>query len=226
VNAPRPTLVIFDLDHTLVHVDSFAGFCRGLILRTWWRAAATLLVLPLLAPLALFTRTRRAALSTCVWLGTVGLERGRLEELMDVYVARRFAGPGLVCAPAVEALLEHRAAGARVLLATGCEAGLAARVCRAIGAGELEVVGSALRPWCGGWIAREHCHGARKLALLQAQLACERWDCVYTDSAADLPILQHGLRRIVVNPRPAALHKIAATLGDGFELMDARKPRP
>jgi phosphatidylglycerophosphatase C len=224
VNAPRPALVIFDLDHTLVHVDSFAGFCLGLILRSWWRVAATLPALPLLAALAVFSRTRRAALSAFVWVGTVGLDRRELEQLMDAYVARRFADGELVCARAVEALLEHRGAGARVLIATGCESALAARVCRAIGAGELEVVGSALRPWCGGWIAKEHCHGARKLALLQAQLACERWDCVYTDSAADLPILQRGERRIVVNPRPAALQKIASALGEGFELLAERKP--
>jgi phosphatidylglycerophosphatase C len=224
VNAPRPTLVIFDLDHTLVHLDSFAGFSRGLILRDWWRVAATLLVLPLAVTLALFTRTRRAALSMFVWLDSVGLDRNALDVLMDAYVARRFAGGRLVCERAVEALLEHRAAGARVLIATGCESALAVRVCRAIGAGELEVVGSALQPWCGGWIAKEHCHGARKLALLRAQLACDQWDCVYTDSAADLPILLHGTRRIVVNPRPTALAKIAAALGEGFEVRDWRMP--
>lgn len=222
---PRPTLVVFDLDHTLVHLDSFAGFSRGLILRSWWRVAATLLALPLAGPLALLSSTRRAALSTFVWLGTVGLDRHALDELMAAYVSRRFAGADRVCARAVEALLEHRAAGARVLIATGCEAALAARVCRAIGAGEVEVVGSALRPWCGGWIAEEHCYGARKAELLRARLACDQWDCVYTDSAADLPILKHGTRRFVVNPRPAALAKIAAALGEGFEIMDWRTPR-
>jgi phosphoserine phosphatase len=45
---------------------------------------------------------------------------------------------------------------------------------------------------------------------------------VYTDSAADLPILARGARRIVVNPKPAHHKRIVAKLGNDVEVVEWR----
>jgi phosphatidylglycerophosphatase C len=224
--SPAVSVIVFDLDHTIVHCDSFAGFTRSLLLRAWWRAALAILASPLIVALALAARTRLFAVSALVWLATVGLDEEMLHSLMDEHVAERFGGQSpLGCQQAIAALREHQLAGARVLIATGALASLAQRVCREVGIQEVEIVGSSLRPWLGGWVADQHCYGRRKLEMLLAHGAGERWDCVYTDSAADLPILAFGSRRLVVNPTRADRKKIAAMLGTEFEIMEWRRGR-
>jgi phosphatidylglycerophosphatase C len=214
-------VVVFDLDHTLIRCDSFAGFNRQLILRSPLRVAATLLVAPVLLLLCVPRRSRIWVGSSLVWLGTVGLTEAQLLALMDEYVEQRFGGQtSLVCQTGVQALLAHLAAGARVFVATGSEARLAARICARLGAADVEVVGSLLRPRWGGWVAHRHCFGGRKLRMLLERGAGESWDCVYTDSAADLPILARGARRIVVNPRPAHHKRIVGTFGQDVEVVE------
>lgn len=214
-------VVVFDLDHTLIRCDSFAGFNRQLILRSPLRVAATLLVAPLLLLLCVPRRSRIWVGSSLVWLGTVGLTEAQLLALMDEYVEQRFGGSTrLVCQTGVQALLAHLAGGARVFLATGSEARLAARICARLGASDVEVVGSLLRPRWGGWVLHRHCFGRRKARMLLERGAGESWDYVYTDSAADLPILARGARRVVVNPRPTHHKRIVSALGQDIEVVE------
>lgn len=216
-------VVVFDLDHTIIRCDSFLGFNRELLLRRSWRTALTLVASPFLAALWIPRRTRLTVASTLVWLATVGLEEDELHTLMDVYVATRFDhDPALVCRTSVEMLQAHQRSGARVFIATGSEVTLARRICARLGIRDVEIVGSTLRRWWGGWIAGEHCFGQRKVTMLIERGAGERWDCVYSDSVADLPILARGARRVVVNPRPSQRSSLEAQLGGVLEIVEWR----
>jgi phosphatidylglycerophosphatase C len=214
-------VVIFDLDHTLIHCDSFTAFCRYLILRRWWRVGLTLVLGPAIAGLWVARRTRILGGSALIWIGTVGMDHAEFHALMDGHVAERFGKETeLVCRSAVRELQSHVTDGARVVVVTGSLVALAERVCKSIGAERVEVVGSTLRSWMGGWVADQHCFGPHKVVMLADRGTLPRWDCVYTDSAADIPILEGATRRVVVNPRPNDRVRIEARLGADFEIVE------
>lgn len=217
---PLPPLVVFDLDDTLIRGDSFARFCGERLLQHWWRLALAALVCPVLFVLFSQRRTRLPALSALVWIATARLSQTDLERLMDDFVARHFAkSPALHCASAIAALREHQHAGAKVVIATGCTAALAERICGALDLRDVTVVGSTLRPWRGGWVADKHCFGRKKVATLIAAGLGDTWDVAYTDSAADIPLLSRARRRVLVNPKPATQARISAALGATFDVM-------
>jgi phosphatidylglycerophosphatase C len=210
--------VMFDLDHTLVRCDSFAGFNRRLLLNDWWRAALTIAASPAILLLWSRKRTRSAAVSTLLWIGTIG-QSGRLDELMSAFVARQFANRSLVCAEAVEQLQRHVREGDRVVVVTGAAESLARRVCARIGCDGVEVVGSTLRLWHGGWVGGESCKGEAKIRMLAGRRIEAPWDCVYTDSASDLPLLRLARRKVLVNPRPRSRARVAEVLGTDVEVV-------
>jgi len=94
---PAARTVVFDLDHTLIRCDSFAGFSQYMLWRQWWRLLLVLVISPLVAALWISRRTRLYAVSTLVWCGTVGMDEHDLFRRMDRYVAKRFEDPTLVC---------------------------------------------------------------------------------------------------------------------------------
>ena len=211
-------LVVFDLDHTLIRCDSFAGFNRQLLARAWWRIALALAASPVVAVLALSRRTLRSAGSLLVWCGTVGTEESELHALMDAHVLERFhEGGELVCRGAVAALRAHQAEGARLVIATGSVGPFAERVCARIGLAGVEVVGSELEPFLGGWVARRHCYGPEKVLMLRERGIGERWDVAYTDSATDLALLERASRRCLVNATSRAERRVQRQLGEAFE---------
>jgi len=214
------SIAIFDLDHTLVRGDSFAAFNLYLLVRSWWRFALALTLTPIVGVLLISSRTRVAAVSIFIWCGTVGLSEADLHRLMDEHVARRFAsGSNRVCRQAVRALHEHQREGARVFVATGCVAALAERVCRHIGIEAVDVVGSSLRRYAGGWVAERHCFGPEKVAMLRERGATPRYSWVYTDSSVDLPLLEGGDRRFLVNPTARGRRRVLRSLGNDVEVV-------
>lgn len=212
---------MFDLDHTLIRFDSFAWFNHYLLWRLW-RLPLALLLSPVVALLWIAPRTRLYAVSALIWCGTVAMDEQDLYRWMDRYVAKVFDDPRAsewVCHGAIQEVLRHQREGARVVVATGSVAQLAERVCRKVGIVGVEVVGSTLQPWRRGWVANRHCYGKRKVSMLRER-GLTQWDVVYTDSASDLPLLTHGLRRYVINPTAADRKKIRELLGTDLEVVE------
>jgi phosphoserine phosphatase len=221
VTAPVSRTVVFDLDHTLIRFDSFAWFNLYLLWR-WWRMSLALLMSPVVALLWISTRTRLYAVSMLVWCGTVGMDEQELLRRMDGYIAKVFDDPragAWACQGAIAALHRHQREGARIVVATGSVAQLAERVCLKMGIVGVEVVGSTLQRWRYGWIADRHCFGLSKVSMLRER-GLDQWDVVYTDSAADLPLLTRGTRRYVVNPTAHNRKKILAHLGADLEVVE------
>ena len=83
------------------------------------------------------------------------------------------------------------------------------------------MVGSTRRARMRGWVAAEHCVGARKVQMLRDAGVVPPWSVVYTDSASDLPLLQLAQRRCVVNATPTALRTLKRALGhDTLEIFN------
>ena len=193
--------VVFDFDGTLVRGDCAAAWLRTRLTDSHWRRLAAGLTWPFLRPGFAWWRSAWLPASFYTWLATVGRTPESLEEARDDFLqdcARRRVA--LVIAPAVERLQAHLAAGDRVVIVTGAEAGLARGLWRALGGPDVELIGSTVRPAFGGYIGVEHTIGPRKLAALARLGIRPPFAAVYTDSALDLPLLCETARPVLVRP--------------------------
>ncbi|HEY5849445.1 MAG TPA: haloacid dehalogenase-like hydrolase [Lysobacter sp.] len=218
---PYSPLVVFDFDHTLYDGDSGSYLVLWLIRRHWARMAAALLLSPLLLPMIAWIPTRRRAISVYLWIGTVGTHRrGDMDDLIDQYVrihARQIRARLLPVA--LKVLQRHRDAGDRVIIATGASPELARAILDFVAHEDLPVIGSISGPFLGGMITVEHCHHRNKMRMI--------WDAgydqvavAYSDSSADLPLLQSARKPVVVNPKHSRVAMFRRVLPPGTPILN------
>ena len=209
-----PRIVIFDLDRTLIRCDSFPGLLNSLLLRTWWRLLAVVLVSPVLLLLWASVHTRTTSLPALLWLATVGMRDEEWTAVVSRH-ARQLASDTMKAVnwDGVRTIKDHRSHGDQVVLVKGSWCDLASALCNTLGLEGVLVVGSTRRARMKGWIAHEHCVGPRKVEMLKRLGVGPPWSVVYTDSASDLPLLRLAGRRCVVNATPGALRTLKRELG-------------
>lgn len=215
-------LVVFDFDHTLYDGDSGSHLFVWMIRRAWWRRVLALLIAPVFAPMIAFLPTRRAGISAFVWAGTIGLKRRRdLDELIDRYVAANADAIRRRLLPhALDVLHRHREAGDRVVIATGAPPELARAILAFVAHEDVPVVGTEVGPRFGAVIARRHCHHAMKMRMLREAGFSGEIAIAYSDSSADLPLLQAARRPVVVNPKPDRVEFFRRTLPPGTPILN------
>ena len=222
--APREDapLVVFDFDHTLYDGDSGSHLFRWLIERAWWRRALALLAAPVAGPMVAFLPTRRAGISAFVWIGTVGLHRRRdLDALIDRYVATHADAIRARLLPiALDVLRHHRERGDRVVVATGAPPELARAILAFVAHEDVPVVGTLVGPKFGAVGALRHCHHAMKMTMLRDAGFTQPVDTAYSDSSADLPLLQAARRPVVVNPKPRRVAMFRRVLPPGTPILN------
>ncbi len=200
-------LALFDLDLTLIPYDSGMAWLRFLIGRGLLEADAAELYLE---------RCRdyvRGALSVrelhrVAMAPQARFPRGQLDALRQEFAA------GLadeIPAGARALVASHRAKGALCALVTTTNDFVAAPFALAFGVDQLlssraEVSGDRFT----GEIVGELCHGATKVARVEAWLAEQglRWaefahTTFYSDSISDLPLLSRVVEAVAVRPDPA-----------------------
>jgi len=92
-------------------------------------------------------------------------------------------------------------------VATGCEEVLARGYLRAIGLGDLDVVGSA------GVVPPRRAIGGAKVELLIERGWPPPWRAVYSDSVSDLPLFAGTPRPVLVNAGEDDARKVERVLG-------------
>ncbi len=227
VPGPYPTpaadapVVVFDFDHTLYDGDSGSHLFAWLIRRSWLRTAAALLVTPLLGPMVACLPTRRRGISGYVWIATVGLRRRRdLDDLIDRYVERnRPQMEGRLLDAALEIFTAHRAAGDRVVVATGAPPELARAILSFVAHQDVPVIGTVVGAKFGAVIARRHCHHEEKMRMLREQ-GYGQVAVAYSDSSADLPLLLAAARPVVVNPKADKVETFRRLLPAGTPILN------
>ncbi len=219
--------VLFDFDGTLVRGDSAAGYLKRLFDDSLPRRLLALAGLPLLAPAFAWWRTARAMTSAYLWLATVGRDAEWLEVAREAYVADiAERSDEVLIAAAMTCLRRHLEAGEEVVIVTGADQPLAERLWRALdGPAVSALIGSRLRPACGGLVAERHCFGPRKLDALAEAGIRPPFAVVYTDSARDLPLLRHARRPVLVEPSRSTLARVRRSLGAVEVLSDRRRQR-
>jgi phosphatidylglycerophosphatase C len=221
---PRPDapLVVFDFDHTLYDGDSGSHLFKWLIDRAWWRQVLAILAAPVAGPMVAWLRTRRAGISVFVWIGTVGLHRRRdLDALIDRYVEVHAEVIKSRLLPiALDVLHEHREAGDRVVVATGAPPELARAILAFVAHEDVPVVGTLVGPKFGAVGALRHCHHQMKMTMLREAGYTQPVAIAYSDSSADLPLLQAARNPVVVNPKAARVAMFRQVLPPGTPILN------
>ena len=218
---PGAPLVVFDFDHTLYDGDSGGHLFRWLVERAWWRRLLALLVAPVAGPMIAWLPTRRAGISTFVWVGTIGLHRRRdLDALIDRYVAGHVEEIRSRLLPvALEVLHGHRTQGDVVVIATGAPPELARAILAFVAHEDVPVIGTLVGPKFGAVGATRHCHHTEKVRMLREQGYVDI-AIAYSDSRADLPLLQAARRPVVVNPKEDAVAAFRRDLPPGTPILN------
>ncbi|MDR1075275.1 MAG: haloacid dehalogenase-like hydrolase [Xanthomonadaceae bacterium] len=219
--APDARLVVFDFDHTLYDGDSGSHLFAWLLRRNALRLIAALLATPLLGPLAAFLPTRRYGISGYVWIATFGLHRAReFDAWIDRYVAaHREEVRARLLPDALKVFGDHRAAGDRVLVATGAPPELARAILAFVAHQDVVVIGSQIGPRCGAIVATRHCHNEEKMRMLRER-GYGDIAVAYSDSRADLPLLKAAKSPVVVNPKVSAVGTFRRILPPGTPILN------
>ena len=221
--APRDgaPLVVFDFDHTLYDGDSGSHLFKWLVGRAWWRVLLALLVAPVAGPMVAWLRTRRAGISAFVWIGTLGVrDRAALDALIDRYVASHVDAIKARLLPvALDVFHAHRERGDLVVVATGAPPELARAILAFVAHEDVPVVGTLLGPKFGAMGALRHCHHAMKMTMLRDAGYSQPVESAYSDSSADLPLLQAARRPVVVNPKAARVAMFRRVLPPGTPIL-------
>ena len=221
VAVPYRPLVVFDFDHTLYDGDSGSHLVMWLIRRHWLRKLAALLAAPVLLPMVAWLPTRRHGISGFLWIATFGVHRRvEMDAVIDRYVQANAAGIRARLLPTALAVLHrHRSAGDRVLIATGASPELARAILDFVAHEDLPVIGSLGKPFLGGYVTDQHCHAGNKMRMIWAA-GYDQIAIAYSDSRADLPLLQAARNPVVVNPKASAVATFRRVLPPGTPILN------
>lgn len=226
-DTPYPTpredapVVVFDFDHTLYDGDSGGHLVTWLIRRNPLRALVAIVASVVLGPMVAFLPMRRRGISGYIWIGTFGLHgRRSFDALIDQYVdTHREEVQQRLLPHALEVFREHRAAGDRVVVATGAPPELARAILSFVAHEDVPVIGTAVGPRLGAVVATRHCHNEEKMRMLRERGYGEI-AVAYSDSSADLPLLKAARAPVVVNPKPARVDMFKRVLPPGTPILN------
>jgi HAD superfamily hydrolase (TIGR01490 family) len=197
----------FDLDHTLLPFDTQALFCNYVLRRQRWRLLGHLAFLPIALArvfcLADTARTKQAFLSylngmTREELGR--LARGFAEDCVSSWIY-----------PELRAELErHRSAGRILVLNTASPDFYAHEIARVLGFQHCFATRFALTevvPFQPDLIGPNNKREAKIIAMQALIPELQNWDesarrdsWAYSDSAADIPLLEFAEQRVLIHP--------------------------
>ncbi|MGY1603180.1 HAD family hydrolase [Geodermatophilus sp. SYSU D00815] len=202
--------VVFDLDKVLLGGDASTLFLHGRLRRRPGRALSLLPAAPLLAAGAAVPRLRPLAARLMTRLAIGGADGADVDAVAEAFGEALARKPEAAVAEAVARVRAHQRAGDQVVVATGCEEVLARGFLRAVGLGDLDVVGStaALRP-----PRARRAMGEEKVRMLAERGYPPPWRAVYSDSASDLPLFAGTPRPVLVNAGERAARAVERVLG-------------
>ena len=179
-----------------------------------------LLALPLLGPLLLARGTRKVPIRFGAWVATLGVSSDHLHRLSREHIARVICrGERFLLNDGLARVRHHLDLGHEVVVATGSLEVLVREILKVEGLIEVEVVGSTVRSFFGGMVAKEHCVGGRKIQVLLARGFAGPFAFAYSDHETDLPLLRNAAERYIVNPKRRSAEALAAELGESAVVL-------
>ena len=207
----------FDLDQTLLPHDTQALFCNYVLLREGWRRVYLLWFVPCL-PLAALRLLSLRTMKRLFFSYLVGMKRETLEAHVAAFLESDFAA---ALYPAVVAELERNRAEGRVLILNSASPefylkGIATKLGFDHHLGtDLEI--PATMPFLPVITGPNNKHGAKVVAMIarglipeDVPMMADSW--AYSDSSADLPLLELAENAVMIHPG-AALAAVGAERG-------------
>ncbi len=197
-------VVFFDLDDTLINKDANSLWIRWRAKRERWAIVEALLALASLYRAYKKGRVTHWRLSNYYRTRTRGMTLSEYRARVDAFFRER--GQLHIYPQAASLLFAYRRQGSEVVMITGADDVVAQVYARALGI--QHVISNRLRlqdDHITG-LERPLCYGPGKVALAEQflqQRGLTFSDAVfYTDSHADLPLLQRVAQPVVLNPNP------------------------
>ena len=103
---------------------------------------------------------------------------------------------------------------------TGDPAAYAGAILAFVAHADVPVIGTLLGPRLGGMVALRHCHHAMKMAMIRAAGYTQPVAQSYSDSSADLPLLQAAAKPVVVNPKRGRVAMFRRVLPAGTPILN------
>jgi len=214
VDSRAVPVIVFDFDKTIFAGDIGFEITRWRILRSPWRCALGLLLLPIYAPLFLHARSLRWGIGFAYWLSTVAAS----DDATQAFFAKH--GPSLrkrLFPQALRALREAQTQPARVVIATGAMPELVRALLQPVLPRLPEIVGSTTRRFGGGRLLARHCHRSEKLRRLREAGFAPPYAVAYSDSLADTPLFAAAQRVVLVNANDTQANTLQQRLGRPIE---------
>ncbi len=213
---PRQQVIVYDLDGTLVAGDIGKAFLNHLLRTCWWRQVLAALVAPFLLPMLHVQGLRRPAISSFLWLGSVG-RAARIADLARVFAADY---PLQILPTATTSLRADLMGPHTIVVATGAWEELSAVLLDRMGLPRAPaLVASRTRHFAGGLVVGRQCNGFEKIAVLRAEGFAPPYDRAITDAWLDWPLLAEARTPILVTESPELAARMRRHLGPGLEVL-------
>lgn len=215
----RP-VVLFDFDGVLVRGDAFSRWLRHRFAIAWWLIIPLVLMALVTFPAASTLRGRGVIVRWVVTLALVGLDETTYRVSARECGQSIARDPRRLSSTALCALKAHRDRGDRVLVVTGCEETLAHSILEQLGLASIELVASRVVQGRLGLRIAVRNVGREKIRQLALRDIHPLWDVAYSDSPADLPMLEASRSAVLVNLRGADLARVKTRLGDRSTMVN------
>jgi phosphatidylglycerophosphatase C len=196
-NESNLNTVVYDMDGTLIRGDCGKAFIIQSIKASTLRFILALFVAPVALPMMQFGPTRKAGVSACSWVASVGLSDAAYTKALENFIAAYRIRPIEFTLRQCQQDIRN---GRKVVIATGANLEMTRAFMQALGLLEnVHLVTSTSKRFMGGVIAKVQCNGKTKLQELIKQGFHPPYLRVYSDSAMDLPILLATKQPILLN---------------------------
>ncbi|RDS82625.1 HAD family hydrolase [Dyella psychrodurans] len=210
-------IVVFDFDGVLFHGDSFSMFMRHRFKHSLLSKLLALLTMPWWLLCLVFSRWWAAR--ALVHVALFGMGQKRYQQAVDAFVDQAVRRPRQFCRDGLQTLRKHVADGDEVIVVTGCEQTLAARLLSQIGLPDIGVIGSQLKPGWSGLRISLHNVGRRKVQSLVGK-GVKSWRVAYGDSMLDAQMLKQAHEAVLVNGSPKLCKRMERALGRTVARVD------
>jgi len=216
VVASTRRVVVYDLDGTLVAGDIGKSFLEHLMRDSLWRLIVAGVSMPILMPMLKINRTRRFAVSSFLWIGSVG-RAGRIAAMAQAF-AREHTMDIL---PTATARLRRDLEGDdHIVVATGAWEELAAVLIERLGLSRTPVlVASRTRAFLGGLVVGRQCNSFEKIRVLRGEGITPPFDEAITDAWMDWPLLHEARLPVLVTHSRSLADRMRTQIGDRLEVL-------
>lgn len=214
--AQRET-VVFDFDGTLVADDTGLCFYRWLLERSRWRRALVYSSTPAIVPLLIPGWSRLFGVNVACYLSSA-FQGQSLFSLREAFIRDHFGGGAAVYAEGLEELRQHQLAGRDVLIISGSPRWLLHGVIKYLGLRDCTLIASECEITGSGLLLREHCFSGHKVVMARRRgFDPSSWVIGYTDSRADIPMLEYCRTRVLINGSSRSEQHFRGRFGDTLQ---------